>query len=83
MNFELSEHQAAFRDLIRAFGRPIAEFQAVQLKPADMANTVQAARRADLETGMAKLYDSEVCITASLGAMRIHGGCGYSTDSAR
>src|SRR6266705_6004021 len=77
-----------------AFGRPIAEFQASQLKLADMATEVQAARlltwwaasaldsgrRADLETGMAKLYASEVCIKASLEAMRIHGGYGYSTE---
>ena len=77
-----------------AFGRPIAEFQAIQLKLADMATEVQAARlltwwaasaldsgrRADLETGMAKLYASEVCIKASLEAMRIHGGYGYSTE---
>jgi alkylation response protein AidB-like acyl-CoA dehydrogenase len=77
-----------------AFGRPIAEFQAIQLKLADMATEVQAARlltwwaaaaldagrRADLETGMAKLYASEICIKASLDAMRIHGGYGYSTE---
>ncbi|TMD13500.1 MAG: acyl-CoA dehydrogenase [Chloroflexi bacterium] len=78
----------------RAFGRPIAEFQAIQLKLADMATEVQAARlltwwaasaldagrRADLETGMAKLYASEICIKASLESMRIHGGYGYSTE---
>ena len=77
-----------------AFGRPIGEFQAIQLKLADMATEVQAARlltwwaaaaldagrRADLETGMAKLFASEVCIKASLEAMRIHGGYGYSTE---
>ncbi len=77
-----------------AFGKPIAEFQAIQLKLADMATEVQAARlltwwaasaldsgrRADLETGMAKLYASEICIKASLEAMRIHGGYGYSTE---
>ena len=77
-----------------AFGHPIADFQAIQLKLADMATEVQAARlltwwagaaldaggRADLETGMAKLYASEVCIKAALEAMRIHGGYGYSTD---
>jgi alkylation response protein AidB-like acyl-CoA dehydrogenase len=78
----------------RAFGRPIVDFQAIQLKLADMATEVQAARlltwwsaaaldsgkRADLETGMAKLYASEICIKASLEAMRIHGGYGYSTE---
>ena len=77
-----------------AFGRPIAEFQAIQLKLADMATEVQAARlltwwaataldagrRADMETGMAKLYASEICIRAALEAMRIHGGYGYSTE---
>ena len=77
-----------------AFGRAIAEFQAIQLKLADMATEVQAARlltwwaasaldsgrRADLETGMAKLYASEVCIKAALECMRIHGGYGYSTE---
>jgi len=77
-----------------AFGRPIAEFQAIQLKLADMATEVQAARlltwwaataldsgrRADLETGIAKLYASEACIKVSLDAMRIHGGYGYSTE---
>jgi alkylation response protein AidB-like acyl-CoA dehydrogenase len=77
-----------------AFGRPIADFQAIQLKLADMATEVQAARlltwwaasaldsgrRADLETGMAKLYASEICIKAALESMRIHGGYGYSTE---
>ena len=77
-----------------AFGRPIADFQAIQIKLADMATEVQAARlltwwaasaldagrRADMETGMAKLYASEVCIKAALDAMRIHGGYGYSTE---
>ena len=76
-----------------AFGRPIADFQAIQLKLADMATEVQAARlltwwaasaldsgrRADLETGMAKLYASEVC-SGTFEVMRIHGGYGYSTE---
>ncbi len=78
----------------RAFGKPIAEFQAVQIRLADMATEVQAARlltwwaasrldagaRADLETGMAKLYASEVCIKTSLECMRIHGGYSYSKE---
>lgn len=77
-----------------AFGRPIAEFQAIQLKLADIATQVQAARlltwwaaakldrgeRADLETGMAKLYASEVALQASLESMRVHGGYGYSAE---
>ena len=78
----------------RAFGKPIADFQAIQLKLADMATEVQAARlltwwaasradageRADMEAGMAKLFASEVALKASLESMRIHGGYGYSTE---
>ena len=77
-----------------AFGQPIGHFQAVQMKIADMATEVQAARlltwwaasrldaggRADVETGMCKLFASEVALKASLESMRIHGGYGYSTD---
>jgi alkylation response protein AidB-like acyl-CoA dehydrogenase len=36
--------------------------------------------RADMESGMAKLFASEVAIKASLEAMRIHGGYGYSKE---
>ena len=78
----------------RAFGRPIAEFQAIQMKLADLATEVQAARlltwwaasrldtgaRAEMETGMAKLFASEVSLRSSLECMRIHGGYGYSTE---
>ena len=78
----------------RAFGRPIAEFQAIQLKLADMAIQVEAARlltwwaaskldrgeRADQETAMAKVFASEVALQASLESMRVHGGYGYSAE---
>lgn len=77
-----------------AFGKPIAEFQAIQLKLADIATELQAARlmtywaasladagdRVDMQAGMAKYFASEVAIKASLEAMRIHGGYGYSTE---
>ncbi|MEV0585410.1 acyl-CoA dehydrogenase family protein [Nonomuraea sp. NPDC050310] len=77
-----------------AFGRPIAGFQAIQLKLADLATEIQAARlltywaaaradaggRADMEAGMAKYFASETAIRASLEAMRIHGGYGYSQE---
>lgn len=77
-----------------AFGHPIADFQAIQLKLAAMATEVQAARlltnwaaakldsgaRADLETGMAKFFASEVALRATLESMRIHGGYGYSAQ---
>lgn len=77
-----------------AFGHRIADFQAIQLKLADMATQVQAARlltwwaadridrglRSDTETGMAKLFASEVAIRCALEAMRVHGAYGYSTE---
>lgn len=77
-----------------AFGQPIAEFQAIQLKLADMGTNTQAARlllrwaateknaaeRADLQTGMAKLFASEVAVSAAQDAMRIHGGYGYAKE---
>ena len=76
------------------FGQPISQHQAIQLKIADMATKIQAARllvydaaakkdsgeRIDLESGMAKLFASEVCGEVAMEAMRIHGGYGYTKD---
>jgi len=76
------------------FGQPICEHQAIQLKLADMATKVEAARlltrsaaakkdrgeRSDVEAGMAKLFASETCHEVALEAMRIHGGYGYSQE---
>ena len=92
--------QAAFDAAIvyaqqrETFGKPIAEHQAIQLKLADMATNIRAARlltrdaartkdagrRADLDVGMAKLFATEVAVEASLESMRIHGGVGYTTE---
>lgn len=92
--------QAALRDALRyaqqrsTFGKPISQHQAIQLKLADMATRVEAARllieqaaskydtgvRCDLEAGMAKLFASEAAVENSLEAMRIFGGYSYSTD---
>ena len=77
-----------------AFGQTISGFQAIQLKLADMATKVQAARlltywaasradagaAADLESGMAKVYASEVAMECAIEAMQVHGGYGYSTE---
>jgi alkylation response protein AidB-like acyl-CoA dehydrogenase len=90
----------AFEEAIRyaqereAFGRPIAQHQAIQLKLAQMATKIEAARllmmqaaerkdageRADLEAGMAKWFATETAEEAALEAMRIHGGYGYSQE---
>ena len=75
----------------KTFGVPIAQHQAIQLKLADMATKIEAARlltyqaaakkdrdeRVDLEAGMAKLFASEICAEVTMEAMRIHGGYGY------
>ncbi|MEU6411342.1 acyl-CoA dehydrogenase family protein [Microbispora sp. NPDC046933] len=76
-----------------AFGQPIAGFQAIQLKLADMATEIQAARlmtywaavRSEAgpvrsEAAMAKYFASEVALRATMEAMRIHGGYGYSQE---
>ena len=78
----------------KTFGKRIAEHQAIQIKLADMATRVEAARlltesaaraydaggRCDLEAGMAKLYATEAALENSLEAMRIHGAYGYSKE---
>jgi alkylation response protein AidB-like acyl-CoA dehydrogenase len=83
-----------YSQLRHTFGKPICEHQAIQLKLADMATQVEAARllteraaqiydrgeRCDLEAGMAKLFASEAAVNVSLEAMRIHGGYGYSKE---
>jgi len=78
----------------KAFGKPIAEHQAIQFKLADMATQVEAARlmtmraarlkdageRSDLEAGMAKLFASEAGCMCVEQSFRIHGGYGYSKE---
>ncbi|MBO3747842.1 acyl-CoA dehydrogenase family protein [Streptosporangiaceae bacterium NEAU-GS5] len=76
-----------------AFGQPIADFQAIQLKLADMATEIQAARlmtywaasrsaagAVNTEAAMAKYFASEVALRATMEAMRVHGGYGYSQE---
>jgi alkylation response protein AidB-like acyl-CoA dehydrogenase len=75
-------------------GKPIAQHQAIQMKLADMATKLEAARlltknaaerrqageRTDVEAGMAKLFASETAFELASDAMRIHGGVGYTTE---
>ena len=90
--------QAAFEAALRysqqriAFGKPICQHQAVQLKLADMATAITASRlltyrgAAELEGGddtgvrLARLFASEVAADVTLEAMRIHGGYGYTRE---
>src|ERR671935_3196313 len=78
----------------KAFGKPIAEHQAITFKLAEMATRVEAARlltlkaarmkdagqRSDLEAGMAKLFASEAARSNAEESLRIHGGYGYSKE---
>ena len=84
----------AYAQQRETFGKPIGEHQAIQLKLADMATRLQAARlltrdaaerktaglRCDVEAGMAKLFASETALELATESMRIHGGVGYTTD---
>lgn len=76
------------------FGQPIANFQAIAFKLADMATRIEAAelltrQAADLknahkkltkEAAMAKYYASEVAVWAATEAVQIFGGYGYTKD---
>jgi alkylation response protein AidB-like acyl-CoA dehydrogenase len=78
------------------FGRPIAQFQAIQFKLADIATELEAARwltyrAASLrdtgqpflkEAAMAKLKASRLAVHAASEAVQIHGGLGYMLESA-
>jgi alkylation response protein AidB-like acyl-CoA dehydrogenase len=76
------------------FGRPIADFQAIQFKLADMAVQIECARLLTLQaaatkdagktvtqmSAMAKLHASEVAVRVSEESVQIHGGYGYTKD---
>jgi alkylation response protein AidB-like acyl-CoA dehydrogenase len=75
----------------RAFGRPIAKFQAIQAKLADMATEIEATRLLVYKAAMlkdagrdftltaaqAKLKSGRLAVRASEEAVQIHGGYGY------
>jgi alkylation response protein AidB-like acyl-CoA dehydrogenase len=87
-SYELSLKYAKQR---KAFGKEIAQHQAIQFKLADMATRIEAARLLclkaawdkdqhqdyTLSSSMAKVFTSEVAMWASVEAVQIHGGYGY------
>ena len=89
--FELAIGYAQHR---QAFGKPIAQHQAIEFKLAEMGTKVVAAHQmmvlaarrkdeggqSDLEAGMAKYLASEYAKEVVEDALRIHGGYGYSQE---
>jgi alkylation response protein AidB-like acyl-CoA dehydrogenase len=88
------DQSVSYSQVRKTFGKPICQHQAIQLKLADMATQIHAARllvqdaariydrglRCDMEAGMAKLFATETAVNVSLEAMRIHGAYGYSKE---
>ncbi|MGC6534983.1 MAG: isobutyryl-CoA dehydrogenase [Parvibaculales bacterium] len=77
------------------FGQPIADFQAIQFKLADMATDLEAARLMLYEaaktldegkpektrkSAMAKRFVTDACFNVANEALQIHGGYGYLQD---
>jgi len=89
--FEAALHYAKERV---AFGQPIAEFQGIRWKLADMATQIEAARLLTMQAAflaeqgkpvkkaasMAKLFASEMAVRVAEEAIQIHGGYGYVKD---
>lgn len=76
------------------FGKPIAQFQGIGFKLADMATKIEAAelllnqaaflknsgKKLTTESAMAKLYASEIACEVANEAVQIFGGYGYTKD---
>jgi hypothetical protein len=76
------------------FGKPIAEFQAIRHKLADMATEIEASRLLTYQAGaladqgkpvtrassMAKLFASETAVRVANEAVQVHGGYGFIKD---
>jgi alkylation response protein AidB-like acyl-CoA dehydrogenase len=85
------EAAVAYSKERKAFGKPIAELQAIQFKIADMATKIAAARALVYQAAsmkdkhenfikqaaMAKLYASKIAVEVALEAIQVHGGYGY------
>jgi butyryl-CoA dehydrogenase len=89
------EAAAAFAKQRRAFGKNIAEFQAIQWMLADMQTEIEAARglvhhaawlkdsggRMGSAASKAKLYATEMANRVAAKAVQIHGSVGYSRET--
>lgn len=78
----------------RQFGQPIASFQGIQFQLSDIATEIEAGRHLmfhaawlaqngqpfSKEAAMAKLFCSELAMRATIKAIQVHGGYGYTKD---
>jgi alkylation response protein AidB-like acyl-CoA dehydrogenase len=90
------EDALAYAQEREQFGRPIASFQAIRFKLADMATGVEAARQlyyhaaqliddgevGDKEAAIAKLFATEMAERMTSEGIQVYGGSGYTTDHA-
>ncbi|MCI4346183.1 MAG: acyl-CoA dehydrogenase family protein, partial [Thermoplasmata archaeon] len=88
------DHAAAYSLKRHTFGKPISEHQAIQVKLADMATRVHAARlltwsaaaridrgeRGTLDSSIAKTFASDAAFAVADDAIQIHGGYGYMKE---
>lgn len=88
------DHAIAYAKERRQFGKPLAEFQAIQFQIARLATDIEAARLMTYnaarlkdaglpfarEAAMAKYFASQVAERAASEAIEIFGGCGYTKD---
>jgi alkylation response protein AidB-like acyl-CoA dehydrogenase len=90
-----TDHAAAYAGERRQFGRPIADFQGIQFKLADMETRTAAAREllyracakidrhepdAGKYSAMAKLFASDTAMAVTVEAVQVLGGYGYVTE---
>jgi butyryl-CoA dehydrogenase len=88
------EQARSYATVRRQFGQPIARFQGVQFQLSDMATEIEAGRHLlyhaarlamhglpfTKEAAMAKLFCSELAMRATIKAVQMHGGYGYTKE---
>jgi butyryl-CoA dehydrogenase len=88
------EQALRYTSVRKQFGQPIAQFQGVQFQLSDMATEIEAGKHMmyhaawlaqngrpfSKEAAMAKLFCSELAMRATIAAVQLHGGYGYTKD---
>jgi len=88
------EESLKYASVRKQFGSPISSFQRIQFQLSDMATEIEAGRHLmyhaawlsqnghpfSKEAAMAKLFCSEVAMKATIKAIQVHGGYGYTKD---